>query len=110
MAMGDPLAEARSILFTTMVLTQLLYSLTFRSERVSVLSANTVRNRWLIAALAGSFALHVALVYLAPVAAVFGVVPLSATDWLIVLGCSLVPLALIDTTKRALTGAPAPAS
>jgi Ca2+-transporting ATPase len=110
MALGDPLPEARSILFTTMVLTQLLYSLTFRSERVPVFSANTLRNKWLLAALAGSLALHVGLIYLAPVARIFGVVPLGPTDWLIVLACSLVPLALIDATKRALTMAPAPVS
>jgi Ca2+-transporting ATPase len=89
----------QTMLLTTMVLTQLLHSLSFRSSTRSLFTAESLRNRWLLLAIGGSFAAHLAVLYIPPVAAVFKTVPLGVTEWGAVLVASLVPLVVIDLMK-----------
>jgi len=89
----------QTMLLTTMVLTQLLHSFSFRSTTRSVFSTASFRNRWLVLAAVGSFAAHLAVLYVAPISAVFRTVPLGVTEWAAVIVASLVPLAIIDTVK-----------
>ena len=65
----------------------------------SIFSGESLKNRWLVLAAAGSFAAHLAVLYVPPIAAVFKTVPLSLEAWAAVLVASLVPLALIDVVK-----------
>ncbi len=89
----------QTMLLTTMVLTQLLHSFSFRSTTRSVFSAESLKNRWLVLAGVGSFAAHLAVLYAAPISAVFKTVPLGVTEWAAVIVASLVPLAIIDGVK-----------
>jgi Ca2+-transporting ATPase len=89
----------QTMLLTTMVLTQLLHSLGFRSSTRSLFTTESLQNRWLLLAIAGSFCAHLAILYVRPIAAVFKTVPLGAGEWVAVLVASLVPLAIIDALK-----------
>jgi len=91
--------HVQTMLFTTIVLTQLLHSLNFRSETRSVFTAESLKNRWLLGAIAGSLSLHMLVVYVPPLQSVFRTTPLGPHDWLVVLFAALVPIALIDATK-----------
>jgi Ca2+-transporting ATPase len=89
----------QTMLLTTMVLTQLLHSFSFRSSTRSVFSAESSKNRWLLLAVAGSFAAHLAVLYVPAISTVFKTVPLGLEEWGAVLVASFVPVALIDLVK-----------
>jgi Ca2+-transporting ATPase len=89
----------QTMLLTTMVLTQLLHSLSFRSSTRSLFTTESLKNRWLLLAIAGSFCAHLAVLYVPPIAAVFKTVPLGVEEWAAVLVASLIPLAIIDVMK-----------
>jgi Ca2+-transporting ATPase len=91
----------QTMLLTTMVLTQLLHSFSFRSTSKSVFSRESLKNRWLVLAAVGSFAAHLVVLYVPPISAVFKTVPLGPMEWGAVLIAALVPMALIDALKIA---------
>jgi P-type Ca2+ transporter type 2C len=91
--------RAQTMLFTAMVLAQLLHAFSFRSATRTVFSLNSLKNRWLVYALLGSMTLQALAIYLPPLQKVFNTVPLSAFDWLMVLFAALVPTLLIDMVK-----------
>ncbi len=97
---GHSFERARTMLFTAMVLAQLVHAFSFRSETRSILSLYTLRNRWLDTAVVGSFALQLLVIYAPPLQRVFSTHALSLSDWGAVVAAALVPTALIDVGKR----------
>lgn len=75
---------ARTMAFTTLVVAQLLYAFVCRSEELSVWEAGPFANRYLVAAVLISFGMQLAVVYWAPLAAVFRTIPLALGDWLLI--------------------------
>ena len=94
----DP-ARAQTMLFTAMVLAQLLHAFDFRSETSTVFSPNSLRNRWLVGALLGSMSLHMLVIYVPALQRVFSTHALSLADWGWVLLSALLPVVLIDIVK-----------
>jgi Ca2+-transporting ATPase len=92
-------AHAQSMLFTAIVLVQLLHAFDCRSERRSVFTRESLRNRWLLLAFLGSMTLHLLVLYVPSLQQVFSTTPLSAQDWVAVLLSALVPIALMDIAK-----------
>ena len=43
--------------------------------------------------------LQLLAVYVSPLAAVLGTVKLSATDWIVIGSCGLLPIAIVEVTK-----------
>jgi Ca2+-transporting ATPase len=101
---GHSVARAQTMLFTAMVLVQLLHAFGFRSDRRTVWSADSLRNRWLVLALLGSMTLQVLVIYLPPLQQVFNTVALSGRDWLAVGISALLPVAAIDILKVTTAG------
>jgi Ca2+-transporting ATPase len=95
----DGAQHARTMLFTTIVLSQLLHAFNFRSETRSVFRLETLRNRWLAAAFAGSVALQALVIYAPALQGVFKTQPLGMRDWIAVLMAAAVPMVLIDVMK-----------
>lgn len=95
----DSPSHLQTMLFTTLVLTQLLHAFNFRSETRSVFRSETLHNKWLNLAFLGSFALHLLVVYVPLLQGVFRTEPLGPHDWLDIVVAALVPIALIDITK-----------
>ena len=92
-------AHAQTMLFTTVVVAQLLHAFSFRSRTRSVFRAESLKNRWLNLAFVGSLGLQALVVYVPALQRVFHTQPLDGLDWLAVLAAALVPMALIDLTK-----------
>ena len=82
---GD-LDKARSVVLTSLILFELFLVYASRSEKNSLFSLHT--NWYLHGAVALSFILQLGLLY-GPFASYFSVVPLSFSDWLLVLPLSL---------------------
>jgi Ca2+-transporting ATPase len=92
-------ARAQTILFTVMVAAQLLHSFNFRSQTRTVWSRESLKNRWLLLAAAGSIVLQLLVIYTPFLQRVFRTEALHSADWLMVLVCALLPVAAIDLVK-----------
>jgi Ca2+-transporting ATPase len=97
-SMTGDVDRARTVVFCTLVLTQLLMALSFRSER-SVLATGVRGNSKLLYALLFSLALQLAAVYLPPLSAVFRTVPLGA-EWAYIVPLALAGLAVNEIIKK----------
>jgi magnesium-transporting ATPase (P-type) len=87
------------MLFTALVLTQLLHAFSFRSESKTVWSASSLANRWLVAGLLGSMALQCFVIYLPAAQSIFQTAGLSAVHWLAVIAAAFVAIGILDATK-----------
>jgi len=90
---------ARTVLFTTMVLTQVFHSFNLRSERKSIFSSWPWENLYLFGAFLISIALQLAVLYLPFMHTAFHTHAPSAQAWALILACSLIPVLLIDRIK-----------
>ncbi|MBL8359610.1 MAG: cation-translocating P-type ATPase [Rubrivivax sp.] len=79
------LAAAQTMAFVTLCTSELIRAFTARSEHHSVFAIGLFSNRWMVGAVAVSFALVLAVVYVPFLAPFFDTVPLSADDWLLML-------------------------
>jgi Ca2+-transporting ATPase len=95
----DGAAHAQTMLFTTIVLSQLLHAFNFRSETRTVFRLETLKNHWLVAAFVGSMALQSLVIYTPALQALFRTRPLGVADWIAVLLASVLPLVVIDLWK-----------
>ncbi len=91
--------HAQTMLFTTIVLTQLLHAFNFRSTTRTVFRFESLRNRWLVLAFVGSMALQSLVIYVPALQRIFNTKPLGLHDWVAILVASLVPLIAIDFMK-----------
>jgi Ca2+-transporting ATPase len=96
---SDGAAHAQTMLFTTIVLSQLLHAFNFRSATRTVFRLDSLRNHWLVGAFVGSMALQALVIYTPALQAVFKTQALGLHDWVAVLLASLVPLVAIDAAK-----------
>ncbi len=90
---------SRTVLFTTIVLTQVFHSYNLRSETRSFFSSAPWENRYLFGAFLISIALQAAVLYLPFMQKVFHTRWPSGQAWLLILACSIVPILLIDRIK-----------
>lgn len=91
--------KALTVVFTTFVFLQLFNALNCRSAGESIF-ARFLSNPYLFAAIAGSLLLHLAIVYYAPLQAVFRTVPLDAGDFAIIIVASLFIIVFEEFKKR----------
>ena len=76
---------AQTIAFVTLCASELLRAFTARSEYHSVFAIGVFSNRWMVWAVAASFAAVLLVVYVPFLQPFFDTVPLSADDWLLML-------------------------
>ena len=101
-APGHHYELGQTMLFTTMVLSQLLHSFDFRSTTSTVFSLSTFKNRWLVLAFFGSLVSQLAIIYIPALEKLFHTEPLQAEQWAVVLVAAFIPIIIIDITKVAL--------
>jgi len=77
----------------------MLNSLNAISEDNSLLTMNPFINPWLLAAIAWAVGLHIMIVYVPTMNAIFGIAPHNQYEWLLVLAFSL-PVILIDEVLK----------
>eukprot|EP00745_Piridium_sociabile_P009584 TRINITY_DN167185_c0_g1_i1.p1 TRINITY_DN167185_c0_g1~~TRINITY_DN167185_c0_g1_i1.p1 ORF type:complete len:298 (+),score=9.14 TRINITY_DN167185_c0_g1_i1:93-896(+) len=87
--------KASTLSLTVLVVIEMLNSLNALSEQGSLLQRPPWSNPYLMLAIAGSLAVHCAILYIPWMARVFSVVPLTAHDWYVVFVWSI-PVIIID--------------
>jgi Ca2+-transporting ATPase len=89
----------RTMVFTTLTLSQMGNALAIRSQRESLFQIGLLSNRALLGAVALTFVLQIAVIYLPFMQAVFGTASLSLVDLLIALALSTVVFWAIEFSK-----------
>ncbi len=79
------LEAAQTMAFVALCTSELIRAFAARSERHSIFAIGVFSNRWMVAAVAASFALVLVVVYVPFLAPFFDAVPLAASDWLVML-------------------------
>ena len=92
-AWHEPWPQARTMMFTVLVVAHLLYAYAVRKP-------GTGRNLGLLAAIAGGIALQVLVVAWPAAHAVFGTVSLGARDWVAATGMGALPVLAIALAAR----------
>ena len=93
---------ARTVALTTLVCVEMFNALNALSEDASLATIGPARNPALLAAIALSMVLHAAVLYTRPLGALFGTVPLGASEWGAVLALSA-PVILVDECLKAVS-------
>ncbi|KAJ0083430.1 hypothetical protein Patl1_30825 [Pistacia atlantica] len=91
--------KASTLSLSVLVTIEMFNSLNALSEDSSLLTMPPWVNPWLLLAMSISFGLHFLILYVPFLAQVFGIVPLSLNEWLLVLAVSL-PVILIDEVLK----------
>ncbi|RWW28868.1 hypothetical protein BHE74_00045118 [Ensete ventricosum] len=87
--------KATTLSLSVLVAIEMFNSLNALSENGSLLTVHPWANPWLLLAMCVSFGLHFVIIYVPFLARVFGIVPLSFNEWLLVLVVAF-PVILID--------------
>ncbi|XP_076942092.1 calcium-transporting ATPase 4, endoplasmic reticulum-type-like [Bidens hawaiensis] len=87
--------KAMTLSLSVLVAIEMFNSLNALSEDETLLTMPPWVNPWLLVAMSVSFGLHFIILYVPFLAQVFGIVPLSFNEWLLVLAVAL-PVILID--------------
>ncbi len=93
------LEHARTVVFTALVLFQLVNAFNCRSGWRSVLGMEQGPNPWLWVAVTVSLALHMAVIYWSPLQQAFDTVPLDLADWLVAVAVALTLLLAAEVFK-----------
>jgi Ca2+-transporting ATPase len=96
----------RTMLFTTLVFSQLTLALAERSTTCSLFRAGLLSNPSMLAAVTGTFALQMAVVYLPFAQEIFKTVPLAPSQAVVCLAVSLVMLLAVEAEKLLRTPQP----
>lgn len=89
----------RTMAFSVLSMSQLVHAFNMRSEK-SLFSVGVFGNMYLWGAFAAGVVLQVCVVSLPPLARIFGTAPLSAVQWAVTAGLSLMPFAVVELQKR----------
>jgi len=87
---------------TVLVIVEMFNALNNISENSSLLVIPPWDNKWLIGAIGTSVALHLMIMYIAPLASLFGITGLVWVEWKAVLLLSA-PVILVDEALKALS-------
>lgn len=87
--------KAMTLSLSVLVAIEMFNSLNALSEDNSLITMPPWKNLWLLLAMSVSFGLHCLILYVPILADVFGIVPLSLEEWLLVILVSF-PVVLID--------------
>jgi len=91
--------RASTLAFTVLVMTQMVHALNSRSGHLSLFKVGFLKNRILLFAISVSILLHIAILYVPFLSAVFYTVPLTLMDWGLVFGLSLSVLIVVEVFK-----------
>jgi Ca2+-transporting ATPase len=95
----DSLPKAMTEFFATLISMRLINALNCRSASISLFKIGFFTNKWLLIALASSFLLMLAGIYIPFLQVALGTVPLGITDWMMVIAAVVSLLAVDEITK-----------
>lgn len=93
------LIYVRTMSFTFISFVSLLSVWSFRSLKESIWKRGVWGNRWVLASLLASAGLQLVAIYVPRMQNIFNTVALTARDWYLIIGLSLIAVVLIDLRK-----------
>lgn len=96
---GMDLTVARTMALTLLVLFNFFIAMSARSEKKLIIQLNPLDNKFLMVASFVALGIHAGAMYLAPVAGVLGMAPLTGTQWLTCLVIGLTALIFSEGDK-----------
>lgn len=97
---GRGLVVARTVLFTTLVLAELLYAFSIRSETKTAIQVGLTTNRSLLLAVGLSLILQLVVIYIPFLRPLFHTQPLLLLDWGVILLGTMLPIFYIEAMKK----------
>jgi P-type Ca2+ transporter type 2C len=94
-----PLPKIQTLIFTLVVISLMFNAFNWRSERYSVFSLGIFTNRSLIYAVLSTIILQLAAIYVPILQIAFRTVPLSLSDWLMIIPLASTTLIAMELTK-----------
>ena len=85
--------------FMTLALAQVFHAFDARSQNRSIFTSRLFTNGWLWGAVAICLILQAAAVYLPLLQKVLHTVPPTTSEWALIAGCSLLPVAVVEIVK-----------
>ncbi len=95
----DNLVVGQTVAFTTLVMAELLRAFTARSERYNLWQIGIFTNKWMVYAVALSFVLLLAVIYMPFLQPIFDTAPLDLNHWLMILPFILMPSIAAEIAK-----------
>jgi Ca2+-transporting ATPase len=96
----ETLALARTLALTVSVVFELFQVFVSRApDGKSVFLTNPINNIYLLAAVFSAFILHLFIVYVEPLAQIFGFVALSLGNWVMIFGIVIIGFVILDLVK-----------
>lgn len=95
----DDLLKARTVAFTTLVMFQMFAVISSRTLMPSIKHFNLFSNPYLFGSIILALGIHVAVVYYAPLQAVFETVALTQNDWIRIISISSLGFSLMEASK-----------
>ena len=92
--------RAGTLAFNSLVLGQLLHTLSCRSDHETIFGGKLPPNRMLTLALGGSIAVQILTMLIPGLRAILGTTPLGLIDMAVVAGTSVLPLLINEATKK----------
>ncbi len=92
--------RAGTVAFNSLVMGQLLHTLSCRSDHETIFSGKLPPNRMLNLAVGGSIAVQILAMLIPGLRAILGMTPMGLADLAVVAGTSLLPLLINESTKK----------
>ena len=89
---------ANTMVFLTICIMQMLHMLNVKSHK-SLFKSNPFTNKWFILAIVVGIALTLVVALVPPIASVFGLVPLTLNQWLVVVGSAIAIFPIVEIVK-----------
>lgn len=97
--MGVNMLGARTMAFTTLVLSQLFHVFDCRSEERSIFEVGLFTNPYLVGAVLISTIMQLSVIYFPPLQAIFKTTPLNSWQWILILCVAGGPSVLIGFAR-----------
>lgn len=97
---GEDIGKIRSLMFVALGVDSLIYIFAVKSFRHTIFRVNVFSNRWLLASIGIGFSLMLAAVFHPFLQEIFAIIPLTLSEWGLILMISLLKLLLIEGIKE----------
>ncbi len=97
--MSGSLAEARSLVFASIILFELTFVFSCRSQSQTILSLGLTSNKYLVAAVLSQLMLLLLILYTPSIASLFEVSPIAFGNWSTVIAAGISGFIFAETTK-----------
>ena len=99
LVMGGGVDKARVIAFSTTILAQNVHAFNVRSNKYSLFQIGVFSNPWLVVSFVVVMLSELAIIYVPFLQPIFKTMPLTAQDWMVVVGLGVMPLIIVEFVK-----------